>query len=163
LSTRRLAMVLRLRRQPDTRAFPCRTVTHQDRESLAILLYAAFRDSVDDEGETPADARAEIDRLFSGAFGRFLPECSFLIEADEQIVSACLVTWFEHHEAPLVAFSMTRPEYRKQGMARFLLQQAMNALIQRGESQLTLVVTPENQPARTLYRSLGFSEWRQRT
>jgi len=152
-------MELALHRQPDERLYACRPVERRDASALSILLYAAFRGSVDDEGETPSDARTEIDRLFSGAFGRFLPNCSFLIEEEEQICSACLVTWFEHHDAPLVAFSMTRPEFRRRGMARFLLRHAINALIRRGEKRLTLVVTRANAEALSLYRSVGFDEW----
>ena len=135
-----------------------RSVRESDADDLAILLYAAFRGSVDNEGETFADAATEIENMFAGRYGRLLPDCSFVIEQGEFLASACLVSWFELHDAPLVVFTMTRPEEQRRGMARFLLQQAINALLAIGHHRLTLVVTKSNEPARRLYESLGFRE-----
>jgi ribosomal protein S18 acetylase RimI-like enzyme len=53
---------------------------------------------------------------------------------------------------------MTRPEYKGQGMARYLLKRSINALIAQGYSHLELLVTDGNTPAQTLYTSLGFQE-----
>jgi len=155
---RHIPMEVRLTRRPVDRTHPGRSVRETDRQDLAILLYAAYRGTIDDEGETFADALAEIDKLFAGGYGEFLPDCSFVIEQGEFLASASLVTWWDPHDAPLVAFTMTRPEARGRGMARTLLGESMNVLLQRGYERLTLIVTDGNAPAQRLYRSLGFQK-----
>ena len=154
----RIVMERPLARQSIGDAWPPRSVRLSDLQDLAILLYVAFRGTIDDEAKSFADARAEIQKVFSGAYGRFLPECSFVIEHGEFLASACLITWFEPHAAPLVAFSMTRPDARRQGMARYLLRRSIDALLDRGDGRLTFVRTLGNELAVALYRSLGFRE-----
>lgn len=158
MSTKRIPMVLQLQQQTFDREWPCRVVREADADDLAILMYSAFRETIDDEGETFADAVREIDKALAGDYGRLLPDCSFVIEEGEFLASACLISWFDLHEAPLVVFSMTRPEHRSQGMARFLLQQSINTLLDQGHTRLTLIVTDGNKPAQNLYSSLGFQE-----
>jgi ribosomal protein S18 acetylase RimI-like enzyme len=133
-----------------------RTVREDDKEALAILLYAAYKGTIDDEGESFADALEEMAETWRGSYGRFLPECSFVVEDGEFLASACLVTYFEPHAAPLVVFLMTRPEAKRRGLARRLLERSMHALSGKGYDRLTLVVTEGNDPAQRLYRALGF-------
>lgn len=121
-----------------------------------MLLYAAYRGTIDDEGDSPSNALQEIDRVFAGDYGDFLPEASFLIEAEGTLLSACLVTWFEGHRAPLIVFLMTRPEAKTQGMARHLLTRSLMALRMKGHDRVTLIVTKGNIPAQRLYDSMGF-------
>jgi len=158
MAAKRIPMSLRLKPQTVVKDWPLRAVRTSDAHDLAILLYAAFRGTIDDEGETFAGAVREIEKTFAGDYGRLLPDCSFVIQRGEFIASACLISWFEPHNAPLVAFTMTRPEHKRQGMARFLLKGSINALIDRGHAQLTLIVTDGNEPAQKLYSSLGFQE-----
>lgn len=152
----RIALEVSLSPQIPVGSWQARHVRDEDAEDLATLLYAAFRGTVDDEGETFADAMAEVENLLAGAYGRFLPDCSFVVEDGEFLVSASLVSWFEQHEAPLLAFTMTRPEAQRRGLARFLLQHSINALQSAGFARLTLIVTEANTTARRLYESLGF-------
>jgi ribosomal protein S18 acetylase RimI-like enzyme len=133
-----------------------RAVRSEDGEGLAILLYAAYHGTIDDEGDSFADALEEIEKTFRGEYGRFLPECSFVISEGEFLASACLVSLFEPHDAPLVVFLMTRPEAKRRGLARSLLQRTMSALLDAGYSRLTLVVTEGNVEAQRLYASVGF-------
>ncbi len=156
MTGRREVLELPLSHQSPVDTWPSRPVVAADAEGLAILLYAAFRGTVDDEGETFADAMGEIDKTLAGDYGRPLLDCSFVIEEGEFLSSACVITWFEHHNAPLVVFTMTRPEAQRRGLSRFLLQQSVNALLGKGYDRLTLVVSEANQPARNLYASIGF-------
>ncbi len=149
-------MELRLTRQAISASWPDRSVRDSDRDDLAILLYAAFRGSIDDEGETFADAVAEIDKVFAGDYGELLPECSSVIEEGEYLASACLIGQESPSNPPLVIFSMTRPETQGRGMARYLLQRSIDALLDRGQTRLRLIVTEGNGPAEHLYVSLGF-------
>jgi len=133
-----------------------RPVRTSDRKDLAILLYAAFRGTIDDEGETFGDAMTEIDRAFAGDYGDLLLDCSFVIERNEFLASACLIGLSQPDGVPLVVFSMTRPDAQRRGLARYLLQQSIDALLDRGYERLRLVVTDGNAPAQSLYASLGF-------
>ena len=103
-------MELRLARSAGEASWPCRTVRADDVDSLAVLLYAAFRGTIDDEGESFADALAEIERTFAGGYGKLLTNCSFVAEKGEFLVSACLIGLSEPGPVPLVIFSMTRPD-----------------------------------------------------
>ena len=145
-----------LARQPVEILTDVRTPNAEDVEDLAILLYAAYRGTIDDEGETFTDALGEIRELLDGSYGEFLPDCSFVVEEREFLVSASLITWWEPHGAPLVAFTMTRPEARNRGLATRVLNASMSALLDHGHDRLTLVVTEGNAPAQRLYASLGF-------
>ncbi|MEN6369135.1 MAG: GNAT family N-acetyltransferase [Thermotogota bacterium] len=157
MTRRRIPMETALVRRTLPNCFASRAVTPSDKEALAILLFAAYRGTIDDEGDSFADALAEIEKTFRDDYGRFLPECSFVIEAGEFLASACLVTFFEPHDAPLVVFLMTRPEAKRRGLARNVLGRSMNALLDARYARLTLVVTDGNEPAQNLYRSLGFT------
>ena len=153
---KRIPMVLQLAHQTYSRQWSARAVQAEDANDLAILLYAAFRGTIDDEGEPFSAAVREIDKTMAGDYGRLLSDCSFVIEKGDFISSACLISWYEPVEGPFVVFTMTRPESKSQGMARFLLEKSINALISRGDTKLTLIVTDGNLPAQHLYTSLGF-------
>ena len=51
-----------------------------------------------------------------------------------------------------------RPEKRRRGHARALLQAALSVPVAAGASRVYLEVRPSNATARTLYESLGFRE-----
>jgi ribosomal protein S18 acetylase RimI-like enzyme len=149
-------MEVTLKAQTLPAGFRSRSVRPDDSEALAILLFAAYRGTIDDEGDSFAEALEETEKTFRGDYGRFLPGCSFVVEEGEFLASACLVSFFEPHNAPLVVFLMTRPEAKRRGLARQLLQRSMNALLDEGYARLTLVVTNGNDPAEQLYESMGF-------
>ena len=153
---KRIPMALSLTPQETSGGWSAQTVTPEEAQDLAVLLYAAYRGTIDDDGETFADAQAEIAKTFSGAYGQFLPEASFLIREGEFIRSACLISWYEPTQSPFVVFMMTRPEYKGRGMGRFMLQTTINHLLDAGYTSLSLIVTDGNTPAQRLYHSLGF-------
>jgi len=153
---KRIPMFLQLTEQPPTQCHANRQVRDSDARELAILLYAAFRATIDDEGDSFADATREIEKTFAGQYGRLLSDCSFVIEGKDALLSACLISWYEPSACPLVVFTMTHPLFKRQGMARCLLTRSIHALAQRGYSRLELIVTKGNTPAESLYTSLGF-------
>ena len=155
-SSPRVPMVVRLQQQSPGMQWAIRNAQEADVRNLALLMYAAFRGTVDDEGDTLADAQQEIEKTFSGAYGRLMLDASFVIEQEDVLASACLVSWYEPAESPFVVFTMTRPEFKRRGMARALLQASMNALRSAGHDRLALIVTRDNEPAMTLYTRLGF-------
>ena len=61
MSKRRLKLQVGLGELPPDDKWPSRTATAEDRQALAELLIAAYSGTIDDEGETPAEALAEIE------------------------------------------------------------------------------------------------------
>jgi ribosomal protein S18 acetylase RimI-like enzyme len=94
--------------------------------------------------------------VFSGDYGDLLLDCSFVIERGDFLASACLIGLAEPDDAPLVVFSMTRPDAQREGLARSLMRRSIDALLDRGFERLRLIVTEGNAPAQRLYASLGF-------
>jgi len=73
----------------------------------------------------------------------------------EPIVIGLCVIWLILDEAH-VATLATHPDYRRLGIARRLLIQALLDSIQRGSASATLEVRAGNQAAQALYREFGF-------
>jgi ribosomal protein S18 acetylase RimI-like enzyme len=128
-------------------------------QSLGRLYYEAYRGTIDDEGDTPEEALEETRRCLRGGYGRFLADCSYVLDADAagELAGAALITHETDGEA-LLAEAIVHPRYRGQGYARPLIQSAMNACVHRGYRRMWLMVTRHNVPAEGLYRRLGFRE-----
>jgi len=125
-----------------------------DVHQLASLMYSAYRGTIDDEGESEADALVEVQKTFASAYGSFVPSCFAVVERGGRLLSATLVTRWQ--DRPFVAFSMTEPNSKRTGLARACMMTAMSRLHAAGEHELGLVVTLANVPAFNLYTSLGF-------
>jgi hypothetical protein len=57
--------------RPDVRTFE-----PDDVPALGGLMYSAYLDTVDYEGETPEQAAAEVHKTIRGEYGVFVPTCS---------------------------------------------------------------------------------------
>ncbi len=147
-------MKLVLTRQKVDKSWSCRTVTEEDTGSLARLMLAAYQRTIDYDGETLEDALFEVRGVFQGKVGDFQELCSFAIEDQGRFVSAIIVTLWK--EKPLLAYSMTHPDFKSRGMATYLLKSAINALLTFGYKELFLVVTDGNAPAQHVYEKVGF-------
>lgn len=126
----------------------------EETSPLAELMLDAYRGTVDDEGESIADAEAVVAELFAGAFGTFDRVASSLVGAVSSPLAATLVTI--ERGSPLIAFSMTRPSAARQGHARRGLRHAFGVLARAGWTEVTLVVTATNHAAVSLYVAEGF-------
>ena len=150
-----------LTEHPIAERWPARPVTLGDGPLLGALMYDAYHDTIDDEGETPASAVAEIEETLRGKYGPLLGACSFVIEEDGRALGATIITnWSDERTGtrqPLLAFLMVRPEASGQGMGTYLLSQSINALLAHGERELVLFVTVGNSAAQRVYQKLGFS------
>ena len=152
----------------DVSAAPCvpvlsgaRPLQAGDAEALAVLMYSAYRDTVDDGGETMDVAHREVEKLLRGDFGQLDAPVSVVVERDARIASATIVTRDRTSYATgeaFIAFSMTAPEWKRQGLARWALRHVIGLLRMRGEPRVHLLVTCLNTPAVRLYESLGFVE-----
>lgn len=155
MSRARQMMRARLGPQPPDRRWQVRNAGQTDREALAALLIAAYTGTIDDGGETPEEALAEIDRTLGGAYGPFLAPSSFVVEAEGALIASTLITRWSG--APLVAFVMVDPRHQRRGLGAFVLRRSMAALWEQGERELALFVTEGNTPAERLYVRLGFT------
>lgn len=125
-----------------------------DAAAISELMLAAYRGTIDDEGETPEETLDLVQRLFAGEYGAMLWNVSEVTERDGRLVAATICTVFEGR--PFVAFMVTAPAWKGRGLARAGLTRAINRLAVAGDPMLRLVVTHGNTPAERLYASLGF-------
>ena len=151
-------MTLRLELSPfeETLSFPVRPVTSEDLEALADLMLLAYQGTVDYDGESREEALVEVRRTLEGDYGSLLFPASLVIERGERLASVTLVTLHGEPLRPFLAFSMTHPEEKRQGLAAGLLRRTVNRLLEEGYEELYLVVTRSNHPAVRLYERLGF-------
>lgn len=144
--------VLQERSDVDVQGLRC--PTNVDIDALGRLMYRAYLGTIDYEDESPEQSVQEIHKTFRGDYGPFDPEHSSVVERLGRLVSATLITRWQGR--PFVAFTMTDPGFARQGLARATLERSMRLLHQDGERELRLMVTLENEAARTLYESLSF-------
>jgi ribosomal protein S18 acetylase RimI-like enzyme len=131
-----------------------RPMRADDLAALGTLFYAAYRDTVDHDGESEQEAHDVVQATWTGAHGTLLPEASMVLERDGQLLSAVFVTRWQAR--PLLAFAITHPLRKGQGLAADCTRAALQALARLGHDELRLFVTPANAPALALYRRLGF-------
>ena len=157
---KRWMMRNRLTQLPINGPWNARAITGRDAALLGALMYDAYHDTIDDEGETPAEAVAEIEGTLNGKYGPLLETSSLLVEEQGRALGATIITdWTDErtgHRQPLLAFLMTHPDASGQGVGTFLLSASINALLARGESELVLFVTVGNSAAQHIYQKLGF-------
>lgn len=153
----RIPMKVRLQSSPAPEHPLMRPVQPEDTAALAHLMFAAYQGTTDFQpGSTQDDALEQIHKTLQGDYGEFLPQASFVMEESGTLLSATLITFWKPFRAPLLAFTMTAPEVKGQGLAALLLKASMNRLYYEGYNQLTLLVTDGNTPAQRLYQRLGF-------
>src|SRR5712691_101608 len=98
--------------------------------------------------------RGYVGGLFKGDSGQFMPDASYVALEGDRIVGAILVThWMG---SPLVAELGVAKDRRGKGIGRALVEATMHRLALLEEPHLSLYVTVGNDPAVSLYRSLGF-------
>jgi ribosomal protein S18 acetylase RimI-like enzyme len=133
-----------------------RPTTRDDSPRLGGLFHRAYQGTVDDEGETELDARHEVEDIFAGKYGDFSWTASLVSVIGKLLVSSSLVTLWR--EFPLLAFSVTSPQYQNHGIGSHIISQSAELLRDEGFHEMRLIVTRSN-PAINLYRRLGFVEY----
>lgn len=158
-------------RHVDAALSGARVPVASDAAALARLMLDSYAGTIDDAGETLQDAVGEVAKLLAGDFGAFDAAASLVVQRDgpagRSLASATLITRNTGTmKGPIgvtigvgeafLAFSMTAPAFKRQGLARAGLVAVMSRLRDQGEARLHLVVTRANLPALRLYESLGF-------
>lgn len=136
----------------DTPNLELRPVAPGDSEALARLMLAAYRGTIDFEGdETVEDARQEVNgymALQSSDLTR-----SRLALVDDQLVSACLVNSYRTHS--FVGYVMTHPQHKGRGVGAMTLRASLRALAEGGYRNVGAFITHGNAPSEALFRSVG--------
>jgi ribosomal protein S18 acetylase RimI-like enzyme len=91
------------------------------------------------------------------ACGRFLSEASLSAQhpADDRLRGVVLTTALQRDTAHVAQIAID-PAWRRRGLARALMQAAVQRAAAAGYWRMTLLVAEENTAARDLYASLGF-------
>ena len=128
-----------------------------DAEALAQLMLFAYRGTIDDDGETIEDARAEIAAFLNGERGGPpLPNLSRLAFIDEQLVGACLISYWADRNMPIIGYVLTHPNWKQRGLGRLLLNNALSALREEGYQEVRAMITTGNIPSERLLGGAGF-------
>lgn len=125
-----------------------------DTGELAALMLDAYQGSVDDDGETIEDALKEVESYFAKKSGKLLLDFSYVCLIDGEIQSAVLLSLWQ--KTPLLAYVMTRSDWKGRGLAGRLLRLALAGLSNAGFRSAEAYVTEGNIPSERLLASLGF-------
>ncbi len=142
----------------DVLTLPLRAQAAQTAEA-ASLAPGAFklldRDAWVNLYATLADMPPASRPLHLALLKQILLPCDFYAWMDQDQPLACLLTV---REQPLVGLFdlVTHPDWRRQGLARALLNRALRHAVTQGAELAWLQVVSDNQPAQALYQGLGF-------
>lgn len=121
---------------------------------IADLMYAAFHGGVGQYGRRDVDAhRASVDDYFETVESADVCQrASSLLHDGERLIAACLVQPYKSFAT--IRFVVTHPAYQRQGLARGLIDHAIDT-VKDDYGHITLAVTVGN-PAEQLYDTMGF-------
>ncbi len=134
-----------------------RSPTPDDAELLGELMLDAFRGTLDYDGETLDEAIQEVRAYFAGTHGRALLACSTLCMERGTLAAACLVTWWDLRQAPLITYVMTGSDRKRRGLGASVLQRSLACLSRTGERSVRAVVTKGNRASERLLAGVGFA------
>lgn len=133
-----------------------RLIRHSDTVLLGVLMFEAYQGTVDYAGETLDQSIGEIEETLNGKYGPVIWEASFIVMSGQKAISAIVFVHFEKEKMPLLAFTMTHPEFKGQGYSKKLIGRSLGQLTKMKIDECCLVVTEGNQPAQGIYERLGF-------
>jgi RimJ/RimL family protein N-acetyltransferase len=128
-----------------------------DTQVLAELMLDAYRGTIDYDDETLDDAVSEVQAYLAGERGgQPLLSVSRLAFEGSVLVGACLAgDWHERH-CPMIAYVMTRAEWKNLGVGQQVLCAVLRALCEQGHRKVRAVITEGNAPSERLFGRLGF-------
>ncbi len=124
-----------------------------DLEALADLMLEAYRGTIDYDDETIVEARDEVAGYFAG--DPLLDHSRVRFEGAAAVSAVLLATW---RGDPIVSYVMTRREYKRQGLAKALLLDALASLRAAGAERVHLFITDGNVASERLFATLGATE-----
>ena len=137
--------------------FEVRNPRESDGPELASLMFDSYQGTIDYNGETLQEGVAEVKSYFERPDWKPLLHCSFVLVSDDHIISACLVSTGEKTPGPLISYVMTRSNFKGQGLAKAIVQRALQTIRSAGYGGAAATVTEGNTPLEKLLVGLGFS------
>ncbi|WP_082096635.1 GNAT family N-acetyltransferase [Demequina gelatinilytica] len=121
---------------------------------------------------TPFDSWDGVVELTQSVFrneaGEFMPVASPVALTDEGFIAGFVTTVYrcilkdDLPDCPYILDCIVLPDHRRQGVAAGMLAAAARALKAVGEREVALTVYDDNDAAKALYASLGFTEFLRR-
>lgn len=128
-----------------------------DTQVLAELMLDAYRGTIDYDDETLDDAVSEVQAYLAGQRGgRPLLGVSRLAFEGSVLVSACLAGDWLERQCPVIAYVMTRAEWKNLGVGQQVLCAVLRALREQGHRRVWAVITEGNTPSERLFGRLAF-------
>lgn len=133
-----------------------RPVVDGDRDALAALMLAAYRGTIDDEGEDIDDALDAVDEYLD----LIVQPHSFVLETADGVVAMCFVVVVRgrHYVDPIAVDARVK----RSGVGRALVAMVLASLAAAGVTEVGATITDGNEPSERLFASLGFrreGEW----
>ncbi len=126
-------------------------VSAAQRDELAPLLLAAYRGTVDDEGETEADAMQAIDYYLT-TIDR---DASVTLAIDGGLVAFAFVVTV--NDVKYIDPVVTRPDLKRTGLGRTVVAAALSRLAAAGVPVVGAAITDGNTASERLFTSLEFT------
>ena len=118
-----------------------------DRAALAALMLDAYAGTIDDEGESLADAEAEIADWLE--WGGSLADSV----VEHELRAACLVSHLD--DRVVIGYVMTAAASKRLGLARLVVIAALDGLAEAGLDRVELTITDGNTASERLFAGLG--------
>ena len=155
MSTKRYRFALALPRPqlPVARPVEFSKPTVSDISGLAQLMLSAYQGTIDYDNETQEDAQAELRSYFHH---HPMLDHSAILSSSNGYIAACLVSFLDNENVPLIAYIMTSHTSKRTGLARCLLEAVLILLQAAGHSRVLATITEGNVPSERLFISFGF-------
>jgi ribosomal protein S18 acetylase RimI-like enzyme len=122
----------------------------EQRDRLAALMLDAYRNTIDDEGETLDDALSAIDFYLAS----IVRPCSHVMLDGADVVAFAFVVVVKelHYIDPVVV----APARKRLGIGAALVRQCLRSLADAGISEAGATITDGNVASERLFTGLGF-------
>lgn len=132
---------------------PLRT-THPDeqqRDRLAALMLDAYRNTIDDEGESLDDALSAIDYYLASIMR---PYSHVMLDGSDLVAFAFVVVVNDMHYIDPVVVASAR---KRLGLGDALVRRCLRSLADSGVSEVGATITDGNVASERLFSGLGFT------
>jgi ribosomal protein S18 acetylase RimI-like enzyme len=143
-----------------------RDFSKSDLDDLLEVLGLSFSEELEVSGFDPDRAKKMVDQMF-GIIGRVFLGFSklfgkefvkFLVaEVDQRLVGTAMVN--NRGKVGYISTVMVHPNYRRQGVARKLMKNALDYIQKKKMKKAVLHVVSKNVSAKNLYTELGFRKF----
>jgi len=139
--------------------FQFRSISLKDIEELGKLYYSSYEPG--EACNSLEEATNDIKASFEGKYGSLWLEVSFVVYNRNKMVGAIMIvrqnSWDSKIVGPFIIELFTDKEYRRQGIAQFMIKESCRCLSTLNQQEVFLNVDDKNLAAISLYKNLGFT------